>query len=165
MLGRPQLTWSEQNAKRSLGHYDAAHNTIVVSRVFDRPSSPRYAIEYLLYHEMLHLKHPVTDARPAPLRPLPRVQSRRSRLPATERSAGVYQASVGIFSELLGEAFLSSGRNALTIAVRAPHAIATQPRPVRPIPRPTPRTQHSPPTQAPTPTRLSRKGRKFHVSM
>jgi len=32
----------------------------VVSRVFDRPSSPRYAIEYLLYHEMLHLKHPVS---------------------------------------------------------------------------------------------------------
>ncbi len=60
LLGRPELTWSEQFAKRSLGHYDAAHNMIVVSRVFDRPSSPRYAIEYLLYHEMLHLKHPVT---------------------------------------------------------------------------------------------------------
>ena len=59
LLGRPELTWSETLAKRSLGHYDAAHNTIVVSRVFDRPSSPRYAIEYLLYHEMLHLKHPV----------------------------------------------------------------------------------------------------------
>jgi hypothetical protein len=59
LLGRPELTWSEGMPKRSLGHYDAAHNTIVVSRVFDRPSSPRYAIEYLLYHEMLHLKHPV----------------------------------------------------------------------------------------------------------
>ena len=59
MLGRPDLTWSETMARRSLGHYDAAHNTIVVSRVFDRPSSPRFAIEYLLYHEMLHLKHPV----------------------------------------------------------------------------------------------------------
>jgi hypothetical protein len=59
MLGRPELTWSEHMARRSLGHFDAAHNTIVVSRVFDRPSSPRYAIEYLLYHEMLHLKHPV----------------------------------------------------------------------------------------------------------
>jgi hypothetical protein len=59
LLGRPQLTWSEQMAKRALGHYDAAHNMIVVSRVFDRPSSPRYAVEYLLYHEMLHLKHPV----------------------------------------------------------------------------------------------------------
>ncbi len=59
MLGRPELTWSEGMAKRALGHYDAAHNTIVVSRVFDRPSSPRYAVEYLLFHEMLHLKHPV----------------------------------------------------------------------------------------------------------
>jgi hypothetical protein len=59
LLGRPELTWSEGMAKRSLGHYDAALNTMVVSRVFDRPSSPRYAIEYLLYHEMLHLKHPV----------------------------------------------------------------------------------------------------------
>ena len=59
LLGMPTLTWSAHVAKRMLGHYDAAHNTIVVSRVFDRPGTPRYAIEYLLYHEMLHLKHPV----------------------------------------------------------------------------------------------------------
>lgn len=59
LLGRPLLTWSGQDARRLLGHYDAAHNTIVVSRVFDRKSTPRYAIEYLLFHEMLHLKHPV----------------------------------------------------------------------------------------------------------
>ena len=59
LMGRPTLTWSAHHARRMLGHYDAAHNTIVVSRVFDRPDTPRYAIEYLLYHEMLHLKHPV----------------------------------------------------------------------------------------------------------
>ena len=59
LLGRPTLTWSAHYAKRMLGHYDAAHNTIVVSRVFDRANTPRYAVEYLLYHEMLHLKHPV----------------------------------------------------------------------------------------------------------
>ncbi len=59
LLGRPTLTWSAHVAKRMLGHYDAAHNTIVVSRVFDRPGTPRYAIEYLMYHKMLHLKHPV----------------------------------------------------------------------------------------------------------
>ena len=94
LLGRPDLTWSEHHAKRSLGHYDAAHNTIVVSRVFDRPSSPRYAIEYLLYHEMLHLKHPVRTARPAPLRPLPRVQSRRSALSPTRRSPRLHQAAI-----------------------------------------------------------------------
>jgi hypothetical protein len=60
LLGRPVLTWSTHHARRLLGHYDAAHNTIMVSRIFDRPGTPRYAIEYLLYHEMLHLKHPVT---------------------------------------------------------------------------------------------------------
>lgn len=59
LLGRPRLTWSEHKATRLLGHYDAAHNTIVVSRIFDRKTAPRYAIEYLMYHEMLHLKHPV----------------------------------------------------------------------------------------------------------
>jgi len=59
LLGRPLLTWSGHMAKRSLGHYDPAHNTIVVSRVFDGKNTPRFAIEYLLYHEMLHLKHPV----------------------------------------------------------------------------------------------------------
>jgi len=59
LLGRPTLTWSAHHARRMLGHYDAAHNTIVVSQVFDRADTPRCAIEYLLYHEMLHLKHPV----------------------------------------------------------------------------------------------------------
>jgi hypothetical protein len=59
LLGRPLLTWSEHKARRLLGHYDAAHNTIMISRVFDRQNTPRYAIEYLMYHEMLHLRHPV----------------------------------------------------------------------------------------------------------
>jgi len=59
LMGRPLLTWSAHAARRMLGHYDAAHNTIVISRIFDRPQVPRYAVEYLVYHEMLHLKHPV----------------------------------------------------------------------------------------------------------
>ena len=59
LLGRPQLTWSLNHARRSLGHYDPAHNAIVISRIFDHPRVPRYAVEYILYHEMLHLKHPV----------------------------------------------------------------------------------------------------------
>jgi hypothetical protein len=59
LMARPQMTWSGNHARRSLGHYDPAHNTIVVSRVFDRPEVPPYAVEYLVYHEMLHLRHPV----------------------------------------------------------------------------------------------------------
>jgi len=59
LMGRPQLSWSRNHARSSLGHYDPAHNAIVISRIFDHPRVPRYAVEYILYHEMLHLKHPV----------------------------------------------------------------------------------------------------------
>jgi predicted metal-dependent hydrolase len=59
LMARPQLTWSRNRARNRLGHYDPAHNTIVVSRIFDHPRVPRSAVEYILYHEMLHLKHPV----------------------------------------------------------------------------------------------------------
>jgi SprT-like family len=59
LLGRPTMTWSQLRSRRSLAHFDPAHNTIVVSRIFDHPLVPRYAVEYIVYHEMLHLKHPV----------------------------------------------------------------------------------------------------------
>ena len=59
LLARPQMTWSRSHARNSLAHYDPAHNAIVVSRIFDHPRVPRYALEYIVYHEMLHLKHPV----------------------------------------------------------------------------------------------------------
>lgn len=59
LLARPRMTWSRDHARNSLGHYDPAHNAIVVSRVFDHPHVPRCAVEYIVYHEMLHLKHPV----------------------------------------------------------------------------------------------------------
>jgi len=59
LLARPLMTWSQQRSRRSLGHYDPAHNAIVVSRIFDHPLVPRCAVEYIVYHEMLHLKHPV----------------------------------------------------------------------------------------------------------
>jgi predicted metal-dependent hydrolase len=59
LLGRPQLAWSRDHSRTSLGHYDPARNMIVVSRALDDPGVPRYAVEYILYHEMLHLRHPV----------------------------------------------------------------------------------------------------------
>lgn len=59
LLARPLMTWSRDHARNSLGHYDPAHNAIVVSRIFDHPRVPRCAVDYIVYHEMLHLKHPV----------------------------------------------------------------------------------------------------------
>jgi predicted metal-dependent hydrolase len=59
LMGRPRMSWSPTKTRRILGHYDPAHNAIVISRIFDHPAIPRFAIEYIVYHEMLHLKHPV----------------------------------------------------------------------------------------------------------
>ncbi len=59
MQARPRMSWSQGRARNLLGHYDPAHNAIVVSRIFDHPAIPRYAVDYIVYHEMLHLRHPV----------------------------------------------------------------------------------------------------------
>jgi hypothetical protein len=59
LMARPNMSWSQNTARHLLGHYDPAHNAIVVSRVFDDVRVPRYVVEYIVYHEMLHLKHPV----------------------------------------------------------------------------------------------------------
>ncbi len=59
LLGRPQMSWSGERARHLLGHYDPAHNAIIISKVFDQARVPRLAMEYIVYHEMLHLRHPV----------------------------------------------------------------------------------------------------------
>ena len=59
LMARPRMSWSQSKTRRILGHYDPAHNAIIISRVFDHPGVPRYVLEYIVYHEMLHLKHPV----------------------------------------------------------------------------------------------------------
>jgi hypothetical protein len=59
LLGRPQLGWSRRAARSMLGHFDPSHNAIIISRIFDRPNVPAVALEYVLFHEMLHLRFPV----------------------------------------------------------------------------------------------------------
>jgi hypothetical protein len=59
MMARPKLGWSRQRSRTTLGHYDPSHHAIIISRIFDCASAPRLALEYVLYHEMLHLRYPV----------------------------------------------------------------------------------------------------------
>jgi len=59
LMARPRMSWSQTKTRRILGHYDPAHNAIIISRIFDHPGVPRYVLEYIVYHEMLHLKHPI----------------------------------------------------------------------------------------------------------
>ncbi|HYR83406.1 MAG TPA: SprT-like domain-containing protein [Terriglobia bacterium] len=56
-LDKPRLSWSAKKSRYVLGRYDVTHHTIFISRVFDSPKVPRHVVEYVMFHEMLHLKH------------------------------------------------------------------------------------------------------------
>ena len=59
LMGRPSLGWSRGASRSMLGHFDPSHNAIIISRIFDREAAPRLALEYVMFHEMLHLRYPV----------------------------------------------------------------------------------------------------------
>ncbi len=63
MMARPELGWSHIRSRTRLGHFDPSHNTIMISRIFDDPRAPRLALEYVMFHEMLHLRYPVDHSR------------------------------------------------------------------------------------------------------
>lgn len=58
---RPQLGWSRQRARTLLGHYDPHHHAIVLSRLLDHPRVPRLVVDFVMYHEMLHIQIPVVQ--------------------------------------------------------------------------------------------------------
>lgn len=62
LMARPLLGWSRKPSRVMLGHYDPSHNAIIVSRLLDSPAIPRLAVEYVLFHEILHLRFPVDYA-------------------------------------------------------------------------------------------------------
>jgi hypothetical protein len=62
LLGCPQLGWSRGRSRTMLGHFDPSHNAIVISRILDRPGAESLALEYVMFHEMLHLRYPVDHA-------------------------------------------------------------------------------------------------------
>ncbi len=59
LMARPLLGWSRVASRTTLGHYDPSHNAIIISKLLDGPKAPRLALEYVLFHEMLHLRYPV----------------------------------------------------------------------------------------------------------
>jgi hypothetical protein len=63
LMGRPQLGWSRGVSRSMLGHFDPAHNAIIISRILDQARLPALALEYVMFHEMLHLQYPVEHGR------------------------------------------------------------------------------------------------------
>ncbi len=57
-IEKPVLSWSVKRTFRILGHHDAAHDTIIISKSLDDRKVPRYVVEFIVFHEMLHIFHP-----------------------------------------------------------------------------------------------------------
>ncbi|HEX2066445.1 MAG TPA: M48 family metallopeptidase [Candidatus Thermoplasmatota archaeon] len=55
----PKLLWSKEVARHRLGHWDPDHQAVVISQVLDDPKVPEFVLDYVLYHELLHIIHPV----------------------------------------------------------------------------------------------------------
>lgn len=55
----PKLSWSQRMSRRRLGHWDPDHGAIVISQVLDDPRVPEFVLDYVVYHELLHILHPV----------------------------------------------------------------------------------------------------------
>jgi Protein of unknown function DUF45 len=62
-LAQPRLGWSARVWRSQLGCFDPALGQILINRQLDHADVPEYVVAYVLYHEMLHLKHPMKFAR------------------------------------------------------------------------------------------------------
>ena len=56
-LEKPILTWSQRKTRSILGHHDRVYETITISKSLDSAQVPDWFVEFILYHEMLHIKH------------------------------------------------------------------------------------------------------------
>lgn len=56
-LEKPTLTWSQRKTRSILGHHDRVYETITISKSLDSAQVPEWFVEYILYHEMLHITH------------------------------------------------------------------------------------------------------------
>ena len=45
----PTLSWSARKTYRILGHHDAAHETIVISKSLDDIKTPKYVVEFIIF--------------------------------------------------------------------------------------------------------------------
>ena len=62
-LPYPTLAWSAESPRARLGFYFAPLNLLAANRVLDSERVPRYVLEFVVYHELLH--HVNAGGRPA----------------------------------------------------------------------------------------------------
>ncbi len=62
-LSVPKIGWNHKGGSRILGFYDESTHEILINANLDQKRVPPYVLEYVIFHELLHAKHPVKHGR------------------------------------------------------------------------------------------------------
>jgi hypothetical protein len=54
-LPQPHLVWSSRLTRKKFGHYQEDTNTVSISSSLDQQRVPPYVLDYVMYHELLHM--------------------------------------------------------------------------------------------------------------
>jgi hypothetical protein len=57
LMPKPTLTWNRTLTARKFGHYQPGRDAIMISVTLDDPEVPAFALDFVMYHELLHKKH------------------------------------------------------------------------------------------------------------
>jgi len=57
LMLKPLLTWNRTLTARKFGHYQPGRDAIMISVTLDDPDVPAFALDFVMYHELLHKKH------------------------------------------------------------------------------------------------------------
>jgi hypothetical protein len=55
-IPKPRLVWSRTFNCRKFGHYDIAHEIVMVNSSLDNPEVGVFTVDFIMYHELLHKK-------------------------------------------------------------------------------------------------------------
>ncbi|EMY12589.1 PF01863 domain protein [Leptospira weilii str. Ecochallenge] len=55
-----EIFWGKSKSTTRLGHYDPTHKMIVINPILSFESVPNFVLEYIVFHELLHVYFPVT---------------------------------------------------------------------------------------------------------
>jgi hypothetical protein len=59
---KPNLVWNKTLTHRKFGHYQPAKDTVMISISLDQATVPDYAVEFVMYHELLHKQLGITTS-------------------------------------------------------------------------------------------------------
>ncbi|TGK35109.1 DUF45 domain-containing protein [Leptospira gomenensis] len=57
-LSGTKIHWGKRKSKTRLGHYDPSQDMIVINPILANEFVPDYVLEYIVFHELLHVRFP-----------------------------------------------------------------------------------------------------------